>query len=87
MDEIIKTRGMSMTREEIQEEYHKCCESFDYWKEHYFMRPRTMADWQEIVYAIRDEFNQNLVVALETYKQDRQKWVDWYNKKLMGDKI
>lgn len=76
-----------MTREEIQEEYRKCIESFDYWKEHYFMRTRTTADWQEIVYAMRDEFNQNLFTALETYKQDRQKWVDWYNKKLMEDKI
>ena len=25
-----------MTQEEIQEEYRKCIESFEYWRDHYF---------------------------------------------------
>ena len=68
-----------MTQEYIQEEYHKCVESFEYWKDNYLMRKRTLSDWQEIVKYISKEFNVSLLEALETYKKDRQKWVDWYN--------
>ena len=68
-----------MTQEYIQEEYRKCIESFEYWKDNYLMRKRTFSNWQEIVKYISKEFDISLLEALETYKKDRQKWVDWYN--------
>ena len=73
-----------MTQEEIKEEYRKCVESFEYWRDHYFFRKRTMDDWQEIVYAMKHEFDKSLKETLDIYKEDRQKWVDWYNDKLLN---
>ena len=73
-----------MTEKEIREEYRKCIESFEYWRDYYFFRKRTVDDWQEIAYAMKDEFGTSLRETLETYKLDRQKWVDWYNDKLLN---
>ena len=68
-----------MTQEEIKEEYRKCVESFEYWRDRYFMRKRTLDDFQEVVTCMSNEFSLSLRDALEEYKKDRQMWVDWYN--------
>ena len=73
-----------MTQEEIREEYRKCVKSFEYWRDHYLFHIRTVDDWQEIVYAMTDEFDKSLKEALDMYKEDRQKWVNWYNAKLLN---
>lgn len=68
-----------MTEEEIKDEYNKCIQSFEYFKNKYIKRKRTENDWQEIVYSIKDKFNKSLEESLEIYKDDRKKWVKWYN--------
>lgn len=68
-----------MTEEEIKDEYNKCIASFEYFKNKYIKRKRTKDDWQEIVYKIRDIFNKSLKESLEIYKEDREKWIKWYN--------
>ena len=68
-----------MTQEEIHEEWRKCAESFDYWRDNYLTRRRTLQDWQEVVKQMSNDFDISLSRALSMYKEDRQKWVDWYN--------
>lgn len=73
-----------MTQEEIKEEYRKCIESFEYWRDHYFLRKRTLEDWAEIVTSMKNKFSTSLKETLAMYKEDRQKWVDWYNDELLN---
>lgn len=44
-----------------------------------------MDDWQEIVFAMKHALDQSLKETLDAYKEDRQKWVDWYNDKLLNN--
>ena len=74
-----------MTQEEIKEEYHKCIESFEYWRDHYFLRKKTLEDWTEVIISMKNEFGISLRETMDMYKSDRQKWVDWYNDKLLNN--
>ena len=71
-----------MTKEQLKEEYQKCIESFDYWKDKYVLRPRTRDNWQEIVTAMSLHFECSLRLALDMYKEDRDKYIKWYNDNL-----
>ena len=68
-----------MTKEQLKEEYSKCIDSFDYWKNTYVLRPRTRNDWQEIVKAMSIYFDCSLQQALGMYKENRDKYIKWYN--------
>lgn len=68
-----------MNKEQLKEEYKKCVNSFDYWKNTYVLRPRTCNDWQEIVKAMSVYFDCSLEQALIMYKEDRNKYIKWYN--------
>lgn len=68
-----------MTKEQLKEEYSKCIDSFDYWKNTYVLRPRTRNDWQEIVKAMSIYFDCSLKQALDMYKENRDKYIKWYN--------
>ena len=71
-----------MNKEQLKEEYKKCVNSFDYWKNTYVLRPRTRNDWQEIVESMSVYFNWSLQQALNMYKEDRDKYIKWYNDNL-----
>ena len=71
-----------MNKEQLKEEYKKCVNSFDYWKNTYVLRPRTRNDWQEIVESMSLYFNLSLQQALNMYKEDRDKYIKWYNDNL-----
>ena len=73
-----------MTQKELQEEYRKCMESFEYWRDKYVIRKRTLDDWQEVVTSMASEFGLSLRDALEKYKEDSQKWVNWFNENKLG---
>lgn len=72
-----------MTEQELREEYRKCVESFEYWRDTYVIRKRTEMDWTEICYKISAEKDISLREAVKLYKQDRQKWIDWFNELLI----
>ena len=71
-----------MDKEQLKEEYKKCIDSFDYWKNTYVLKPRTRNDWQEIVKAMSIYFDYSLQQALDIYKEDRDKYIKWYNDNL-----
>lgn len=71
-----------MTKEQLEEEYKKCIKSFDYWKNTYVLKPRTRNDWQEVVKAMSTYFECSLQQALNMYKEDRDKYIKWYNDNL-----
>lgn len=71
-----------MDKEQLKEEYKKCIDSFDYWKNTYVLKPRTCNDWQEIVKAMSIYFDYSLQQALDMYKEDRDKYIKWYNDNL-----
>ena len=71
-----------MNEEQLKEEYKKCVNSFEYWKNTYVLRPRTCNDWQEIVKAMSIYFDCPLQQALTMYKEDRNKYIKWYNDNL-----
>lgn len=71
-----------MTKEQLKEEYKKCIESFDYWKNTYVLKPRTRDDWQEIVKAMSAYYDCSLQEALDMYKKNRDKYIKMYNDNL-----
>lgn len=75
-----------MKEDELQVEWRKCIDSFEYWRDKYVLRKRTYDDWQEICRKIAEVQNISLRESVEIYKQDRQRWVDWYNKEFVYNK-
>lgn len=60
-----------MTEEEIKDEYNKCIQSFEYFKNKYIEFKRN----EKTIYHIKETFNKNLEHYLEIYKEDREKQI------------